>query len=127
MRITQTLGKWGNGTGLRLPKKVLEKANIQPNQELEVTIEGRSIVLTPVDATEIQMRQLAVDEEARGRGVGRMMVKYAEDLARELGFRRMVLHARETAVPFYELLRYTRVGDRFTEVTIPHWEMVKVL
>jgi len=85
------------------------------------------LVLTPIDATEIQMRQLAVDEEARGRGVGRMMVKYAEDLARELGFRRMVLHARETAVPFYELLKYTRVGDRFTEVTLPHWEMVKVL
>jgi ribosomal protein S18 acetylase RimI-like enzyme len=73
------------------------------------------------------MRQLAVDEEARGRGIGRMMVRYAEDLARELGFRRMVLHAREPAVPFYELLSYTRVGDRFTEVTIPHWAMVRVL
>ena len=93
-------------------------------------VDGRLVgclVLTPIDATEIQMRQLAVDEEARGRGVGRMMVRYAEDLARELGFRRMVLHAREPAVPFYELLSYTRVGDRFTEVTIPHWAMVKVL
>ena len=50
MRITRSLEQWGNDTGLRLPKKVLEKANIHPDQELEVTIEGRSIVLTPVDA-----------------------------------------------------------------------------
>jgi predicted GNAT family N-acyltransferase len=39
----------------------------------------------------------------------------------------MVLHARETAVPFYEAMAYTKIGDRFTEVTIPHWSMVKVL
>jgi antitoxin MazE len=62
MRITQTLGKWGNGTGLRLPKKVLERANIQPDQELEVTIEGRSIVLTPVDAPE----RITIDEMLEG-------------------------------------------------------------
>lgn len=56
-----------------------------------------------------------------------MMVKYSEDLTREFGYEEIVLHARETAVPFYEPLGYTRVGDRFTEVTIPHWVMVRAL
>ncbi len=55
------------------------------------------------------------------------MVKYSEDLARKLGLKEMVLHARETAVPFYERLGYTRVGDVFTEVTIPHRVMVRAL
>jgi predicted GNAT family N-acyltransferase len=85
------------------------------------------LVLKPIDVKQIQMRQVAVDEKVKGRGIGRLMVNYSEDLARKLGFQKMVLHARETAVPFYELLGYAKVGDRFTEVTIPHWVMVRVL
>jgi predicted GNAT family N-acyltransferase len=41
--------------------------------------------------------------------------------------RRMVLHARETAVSFYQNLGYSRFGDQFTEVTIPHWAKEKRL
>lgn len=85
------------------------------------------LVLKPIDDRQIQMRQVAVDEKAQGRGVGRMMVKYSETLARKLGFHEMVVHAREGAVPFYELLAFSKAGDCFDEVTIPHWIMVKVL
>jgi predicted GNAT family N-acyltransferase len=73
------------------------------------------------------MRQVAVDEKVKGGGIGRLMVKYSEDLARKLGFQEMLLHARETAVPFYERRGCTKVEDRFTEVSIPHWVMVRVL
>ena len=48
MNITQSLQKWGNGTGVRLPKKVVDAAHIHINQPLEVSIRGKSIVLTPV-------------------------------------------------------------------------------
>lgn len=85
------------------------------------------LVLKPIDVEQIQMRQVAVDEKVKRRGIGRMMVKYSEDFARRLGFHKMALHARETAVPFYELLGYTKVGDRFTELTIPHWLMERAL
>lgn len=94
------------------------------------SIDGKLVgclVLKPIDARQIQMRQVAVDERVKGRGIGRMMVRYSEELARKLGFQEMVLHARETAVPFYEQLGYSRVGDRFTEITIPHWVMVRKL
>jgi predicted GNAT family N-acyltransferase len=84
-------------------------------------------VLKPVDVGDVQMRQVAVAESMQGKGVGRLMVKYSEALAKKQGFRKMVLHARETAVPFYELLGYTKVGNRFMEVTLPHWGMAKVL
>ncbi len=49
MNITQSLQKWGNGTGVRIPKKVIEAAKLKINQPLEVSLKGKSIVLTPVD------------------------------------------------------------------------------
>ena len=52
MVITRSVQKWGNGTGLRLPKQVLEAPNISLNQELRVTLEGKSIVLTPIEVPE---------------------------------------------------------------------------
>lgn len=85
------------------------------------------LVLEPIDGRQIRMRQVSVEERLTGRGIGRRMVTYSEDFARKLGFREMVLHARETAVPFYERLGYAKAGDRFIEVTIPHWVMVKAL
>lgn len=75
----------------------------------------------------VQMRQVAVRPDAQGAGVGRALVEYAEARAAALGYRTMTLHARESAVGFYERLRYARVGERFVEVTLPHWEMSKRL
>ena len=85
------------------------------------------LVLAPRSGDEVRMRQVAVAPEARGRGVGRALTEFAEDFARRHGFTRMTLHARTTAVPFYEKLGYERVGEEFVEVTIPHWSMQKSL
>ena len=48
MIITQKVQKWGNGTAIRLPKKVLDEANLGINQVLEITLSGKSILLTPI-------------------------------------------------------------------------------
>jgi len=58
---------------------------------------------------------------------GAQIVASAERLAAERGFRRIVLHARETATPFYEKAGYVATGETFVEVTIPHRIMVKPL
>ena len=83
--------------------------------------------LTPLDEENVKMRQVAVAASRQGQGVGSAMVQESEALARRLGFRRIVLHARETAVPFYLRAGYTIVGDRFEEVNIPHFKMEKSL
>lgn len=83
--------------------------------------------LTPVDDQTIKMRQVAVAPGLQGRGIGNALVAASEDLARRLGFHSMVLHARETAVPFYLKVGYAVAGDRFEEVTIPHFKMEKEL
>lgn len=83
--------------------------------------------LTPLDDENVKMRQVAVAPDRQGQGIGKALVEASEALAQRLGFRRIVLHARETAVPFYLCAGYTVTGDRFEEVTIPHFKMEKEL
>jgi antitoxin component of MazEF toxin-antitoxin module len=48
MNVTQDLQKWGNSTGIRLPKKVIAAAKLHPNQTMIISIVDGSIVLTPL-------------------------------------------------------------------------------
>jgi len=45
---TQSLQKWGNSAGVRLPKKVIKAAKLKLDQPLVVSLKGQSIILTPV-------------------------------------------------------------------------------
>jgi predicted GNAT family N-acyltransferase len=74
-----------------------------------------------------KMRQVAVDFPYQRRGVGGTLVAFSERVARDAGFRTMVLNARETAVPFYERHGYAKQGEQFVEVTVPHFAMSKAL
>jgi ribosomal protein S18 acetylase RimI-like enzyme len=85
------------------------------------------VVLKPLPGQQIRMRQLAVRTGFQGKGIGKLLVLYSESFAGERGYREMILHARETAVGFYEKLSYRKEGDRFTEVTLPHYAMRKRL
>lgn len=85
------------------------------------------LVLTPKASAVAKMRQVAVTETHRGRGIGQDLVRYTEQFARGQGFNKIVLHAREEVVPFYQRLGYEIDGDPFLEVTIPHRRMRKRL
>ncbi len=86
-----------------------------------------TVVLTPYDATTFKLRQMAVDEDQRGTGVGSRLLAAAEDLARREGGSRIVLAARVSAEDFYRRNGYASEGDVYTEVTIPHIRMSKSL
>ena len=75
----------------------------------------------------VRMRQVAVAFDRQRSGVGRELVDFAEARARELGFRQMLLHARDVAEAFYLKLGYETFGEPFVEVTIPHRKMRKSL
>ena len=85
------------------------------------------LVLSPIDPEVVQMRQVAVVESRRGRGIGRELVAFAERFASGRGYLTMKLHAREPVVDFYLGLGYAVTGSPFVEVTIPHREMRKTL
>ena len=85
------------------------------------------LTLTKADNGKIKMRQVAVDADWQGKGLGSQLSIAAEKFAKEKGFIVMFCHARKTAVPFYQKLGYKIIGDEFTEVNIPHYAMEKLL
>lgn len=85
------------------------------------------VLLQQYDAETFKLRQMAVDPSLQGKGVGTLLVNAADVYAVQLGKHRILLHARETAVPFYRKLGYETTGAPFTEVGLPHHIMEKVL
>jgi len=85
------------------------------------------LVLSPQNEAQIKMRQVAVIPEKQKSGAGSALVKFSEDWSTRAGYSEMIMHARETAVNFYEKLGYKKSGKRFEEVSIPHWFMRKEL
>ncbi|MBK7376216.1 MAG: GNAT family N-acetyltransferase [Ferruginibacter sp.] len=84
-------------------------------------------LLTKTDNHSLRLRQMAVQNNLQGKGIGASMMNFAETIARDKGYKRLLMHARKTALGFYEKLGYRVVGDEFTEVTIPHYVMEKYL
>lgn len=97
------------------------------DDEGQETVMKGCCVLSPIDEDLVQLRQMAVREDVQRSGIGRDIMEFAEKEARENGFNTLMMHARKTAVPFYERLHYQVVGDEFLEVGIPHYEMRKEL
>ena len=83
-----------------------------------------AVRLSPTDA---RIRQMAVSPGHQRRGVGTRLMNELEEHLRSRGFRNLVLHARASAVEFYEKLGYAVIGDEFIDVTIAHVRMVKVV
>jgi N-acetylglutamate synthase-like GNAT family acetyltransferase len=76
---------------------------------------------------EAQVRYMAVEAGQQGHGVGSRILERLEQHASERGARRVVLNAREGAIPFYR-----RHGYELEDVIetafecVPHWRMTKV-
>jgi predicted GNAT family N-acyltransferase len=84
-------------------------------------------LLTRMDAGTVRLRQMAVPNNMQGKGIGRALMIFAENIARDLGYKKLCMHARKTATGFYQKLGYHISGEEFLEVTIPHFTMEKSL
>jgi len=84
-------------------------------------------LLTKVNDKTIRLRQMAVPNNMQGKGIGRALMIFAENIARDLGYKTLIMHARKTATGFYEKLGYSISGKEFEEVTLPHYVMEKSL
>lgn len=85
------------------------------------------LMLHVINEQIFKLRQMAVNIEYQGSGIGRLLVSSAEAYAANAGYARIVLHAREVATGFYHRLGYAITGDQFTEVGVPHFRMEKKL
>jgi len=71
--------------------------------------------------------QMAVDPALQAAGVGRALVRHLEAQVAEAGLTRIHLHARDTAMGFYERMGYSVTGQPFVEVGIGHHMMARTL
>jgi hypothetical protein len=85
------------------------------------------VVIRPLGNGAVKLRQMAVEPEQQGRGIGRRLLGGVEKILITDEVDRIELNARDAAVGFYERQGFRKVGDQFMEVTIPHWKMVKTL
>lgn len=90
---------------------------------------GSARLLPVPGAYERQVRQVVVAPQARGTGVGALLMDTIEAKAAEQGATTLWLNARDTAVAFYERRGFTAFGEWFvSELTgIPHIGMKKVV
>ena len=84
-------------------------------------------MLITVDPVTVRLRQMAVLNNLQGKGIGRALMQFAENIARDRGFKKIIMHARKSAAGFYEKLGYQVCSGEFEEVTLPHYEMEKKL
>jgi ribosomal protein S18 acetylase RimI-like enzyme len=75
----------------------------------------------------VRLRQMAVLNDLQGKGIGRALMDFAENLSRDRGYRKITMHARKDAVGFYQKLGYVLIGEEFRELNIPHYKMEKKL
>jgi N-acetylglutamate synthase-like GNAT family acetyltransferase len=84
-------------------------------------------MLTQIDSTTIKLRQMAVHNNVQGKGIGASMMSFAETVARDRGYKKLMMHARNTAIGFYEKFDFKVNGGEFIEVNVPHHVMEKKL
>lgn len=74
-----------------------------------------------------QIGRMAVMPDARGRGVGRMVLDALMAEARARGIARAVLFAQSHALAFYERAGFTAYGEPFLDAGIAHVAMERAL
>ena len=84
-------------------------------------------MLVEQDPQTVRLRQMAVLNDLQGKGIGKALMNFAENLARDRGYRTITMHARKNAIGFYEKMGYKIKGNEFEEITIPHYVMEKKL
>jgi len=85
------------------------------------------VLASPLPNGSVRLRQMAVSSASQSSGFGRSLMLQAEAELRRSGAKSLSLHARDTAIGFYEKLGYSRVGEIHIELNIPHQRMRKTL
>jgi GNAT superfamily N-acetyltransferase len=84
-------------------------------------------ILTDISNGNVKLRQMAVLKNMQGKGIGETIIQFAENIARDKGYSTLTMHARDTAIGFYEKFGYKVEGEEFMEINIPHHIMKKKL
>lgn len=96
-----------------------------------VALGGNEVIgtgqLLEADKDTARVKQMAVKPDLQQSGVGRLIMISIENHARQLGYKKSTLSARELVLGFYNSLGYAAISERFFIHGIPHFEMSKDL
>jgi predicted GNAT family N-acyltransferase len=84
-------------------------------------------MIVELNPQKARLRQVAVLNTLQGKGIGRALIQFAENLARDHGYKIMTMNARKNTVPFFEKMGYKVTSNEFIQITIPHFVMEKEL
>ena len=107
-----------------------DRDGLDPEATHLVAVDGGRIVGTcrlVFDDGLARLGRMAVEPDARGRGIGAAILDAAERESREAGVHRIRLHAQTVARSLYERAGFEVQGDEFLEEGIPHLTMEKRL
>lgn len=125
LRFTVLREPWGQLKG----SEVLNDED-QADHAMVIDSESEKIVgvarMQTNSSTQGQVRCVAVLPAVQGRGVGKLLMNYLENIAQQKGFTEIVLDARENAVKFYLSIGYEIIGESYLLFgVIPHFKMIK--
>jgi predicted GNAT family N-acyltransferase len=115
------------GLGFTPEELESEKENLLIGAFEEERMLGCCMLVEESQPESVRLRQMAVLNDLQGKGIGRALMNFAENIARDRGFKKITMHARKNVVGFYEKMDYKVIGDEFIEITIPHCRMEKKL
>ena len=106
----------------------VDNASTTMNYILKVYDKAVSTVrFVKVDNDTIKLQRLVVLPEYRGNGYANQILKYLEDDAHSLGYKKVIMDSAKKVVGFYEKNGYKVVSDIFYEDGRPHIKMEKYL
>jgi N-acetylglutamate synthase-like GNAT family acetyltransferase len=124
LRVSQLLQPIG------VPASYIERENEKNDFLIGAFEENEMIgccILTPRNNEVIQLRQMAVRSDYRGKRIGAAIIDFAEKIAKENNFSSLMMHARDPVINFYKKCGYEIYDEPFFEVGIGHHKMRKQL
>ena len=125
LRFTVLREPWGQlkGSAILTDEDQANHAMVIDSETGKIVGVARMQTNSPIQG---QVRCVAVSPEVQGKGVGKLLMSYLENIAYEKGFKEIVLDARKNAVKFYLSIGYEIIGDSYLLFdVIPHFKMIK--
>lgn len=114
--------------GLTLSQEDIEDDG---NQHIVIALENEKVVgclfIKIVSKELVKYRQMAIADNYQHQGIGKSIIHVAENFCILNQYKKIELHARKTAIDFYQKQNFQQIGEVFYEVGIPHLKMVKIL
>jgi N-acetylglutamate synthase-like GNAT family acetyltransferase len=126
LRYTVLREPWGQlkGSEVLQDEDQADHAMVIDSETQEIVGVARMQINTP---TQGQVRCVAVTPHMQGRGVGKLLMNYLEEIAQQKGIKEIILDARENAVKFYLSIGYEVFADSYLLFgEIQHYKMRKV-